>query len=402
MTKGVDVRPLRVGFVTPAWPGVLTPNGIATAVSHLAAGLQSVGHDVTIIAHRVDAPHDHPRVVLIPETRLRLVDRLRRKLDIEGWLVRSIVEQHAEAIRRAVALHGVEVVVMEETQGWVGEIRAKVSIPIVATLHGPWWLHRMAGSAPDDDVSARREAREAKGLRRVDGITSPSADVLRKTEALWGLPKVPTAVINNPFPVPAQGIDLTDELMNHVLFVGRFDHIKGGDLVVEAFALIAAAHPTAQFTFAGPDVGLPRAEGGMDMLSARLARLPKPIRSRIRAVGKQSRDEVAALRAQHGVTLVASRYENFGGTLIEAMAAGSAVVCTRVGGLQEIATDEETALLVPPEDPRAMAEACLRLMGDHNLARRLGKAARRHVADCYAPEAIARRMADFLTLVLRA
>ena len=149
-------------------------------------------------------------------------------------------------------------------------------------------------------------------------------------------------------------------------------------------------------------MGLPRAEGGMDMLSDRLARLPKPIRSRIRAVGKQSRDDVAALRAQHGVTLVASRYENFGGTLIEAMAAGSAVVCTRVGGLQEIATDEETALLVPPEDPRAMAEACLRLMGDHNMARRLGKAARRHVADCYAPEAIARRMADFLTLVLRA
>jgi len=154
MTKGVDVRPLRVGFVTPAWPGVLTPNGIATAVSHLAAGLQSVGHDVTIIAHKVDAPHDHTRVVLIPETRLRLVDRLRRKLDIEGWLVRSIVDRHAEAIRRAVALHGVEVVVMEETQGWVGEIRAKVSIPIVATLHGPWWVHlwqaapRMMTSAP--------------------------------------------------------------------------------------------------------------------------------------------------------------------------------------------------------------------------------------------------------------
>lgn len=402
MTKGREVRPLRVGFVTPAWPGVRTPNGIVTAVSHLAVGLESAGHEVTIIADMVDAPHDHPRVVAMTDPRLRLVDRLRRKLDPEGGLVRFLVDRHAEAIRRAIALHGVEVVVMEETQGWVGEIRGKVSIPVVATLHGPWWLHRMAGSAPDDAASARREAREAKGLRRVDGITSPSAAVLRQTEALWGLPPVPKAVIPNPFPVPAQGIELTDELLNHVLFVGRFDHIKGGDLVVDTFARIAAAHPAAQFTFAGPDEGLPRAGGGLDRLSDRLARLPEPIRSRINAVGKQSRDEVARLRARHGVTLVASRYENFGGTLIEAMAAGSAVVATSVGGQQEIATHEETALMVPSEDTEAMANACLRLMRDPSLARRLGAAARRHVSESLAPDVIARRMADFLDSVRRA
>ncbi|NHB77050.1 glycosyltransferase family 4 protein [Rhodobacter calidifons] len=401
MTRGSELRPLRVAFVTPAWPGVQTPNGIATAVSHLASGLQDAGHEVTIIAHWLDAPHDHPRVIALPDARLRLVDRLRRKLDPEGWQVRFVADQHVEAIRRAVALYGVEVVVMEETQGWVGEIRAKVSVPVVATLHGPWWLHRMAGSAPDDAASARREAREARGLRRVDGITSPSNEVLRQTEARWGLPKVPAAVIPNPFPAPAQGIDLTDELLNHVLFVGRFDHIKGGDIVVDAFASIAAAHPAAQFTFVGPDEGLPRAGGGIDRLSDRLARLPEPVRSRIRAVGRQSRAEVAALRARHGVTLVASRYENFGGTLIEAMAVGSAVVSTSVGGQKEIATHEETALMVPPEDAEAMARACLRLMRDPALARRLGAAARNHVKANYAPDVIARRMADFLASVRR-
>lgn len=401
MTRGSEARPLRVGFVTPAWPAVLTANGIATAVGHLATGLQGAGHEVTIIADIVDAPHDHPQVVAMTDGRLRLVDRLRRKLDPAGWLNRFMVDRHVEAIRRAVELHGVEVVVMEETQGWVGEIRAKVSVPIVATLHGPWWLHRMAGSAPDDAASARREAREAKGLQRVDGVTSPSAVVLRQTEALWGLPKVPKAVIPNPFPVPAQGIDLTDALLNHVLFVGRFDHIKGGDLVVDAFALIAAEHPTAQFTFVGPDEGLPRPGGGLETLSDRLARLPEPIRSRIRAIGRQSREDVAALRARHGVTLVASRYENFGGTLIEAMAAGSAVVSTSVGGQLEIATHDQTALMVPSEDVEAMADACLRLMRDPALARRLGTAARSHVAASYAPDVIARRMADFLASVLR-
>ncbi len=401
MTSGSNLRPLRVAFVTPAWPGVATPNGIATAVSHLTAGMQSAGPEVTIIPHYVDAPHDHPRVIPLPNVRPALLDRLRRKLDPDGGFIGSMVDRHVAAIRRAIDLYGVEIVVMEETQGWVGEIRARVPVPIVATLHGPWWLHRMAGSAPDDAASARRGAREAKALQRVDGVTSPSAEVLRRTAELWGLPKAPAAVIRNPFPVPPQSIDLTDNLLNHVLFVGRYDHIKGGDLVVDVFARIAAAHPAAQFTFVGPDGGIPRADGGMDTLADRLARLPEPIRSRINAVGRKTREEVAALRAQHGVALVASRYENFGGTLIEAMAMGSAVVSTSVGGQKEIAKDEETALMVPSEDTQAMADACLRLMRDLPLARRLGMAARSHVADSYAPEVIARQMADFLAKVLR-
>jgi glycosyltransferase involved in cell wall biosynthesis len=401
MTKGAEARPLRVAFVTPAWPGVQTPNGIATAVSHLATGLESAGHQVTIIAHWVDAPHDHPRVIPVLDASPGLVERLRRKLDQEGWFNRSMVDRHAQAIQRAIDLYGIEVVVMEETQGWVGELRGKVSVPVVATLHGPWWLHRMAGSAPDDAVSARRESREAKGLQKVDGITSPSAVVLQQTKALWGLPNVPAAVIPNPFPVPAQGIELTGTLLNHVLFVGRYDHIKGGDLVIDTFARIAAAHPTAQFTFVGPDDGIPRAGGGMEMLSDCLARLPEPIRARISAVGRQSREDVATLRERHGVTLVASRYENFGGTLIEAMAVGSPVVSTSVGGQKEIATHDQTALMVPAEDTEAMANACLRLMGDLSLARRLGTAARSHVTASYAPDVIARRMADFLSSVLR-
>ena len=401
MTSRTDLRPLRVAFVTPAWPGVLTPNGIATAISHLAGGMESAGHQVTIIAHNVDAPHDHPRVIPMPAVRPGLVDRLLRKLRPDGGFIGAMIDRHIAAIQRAVDLYGVEIVVMEETQGWVGEIRAKVPVPVVATLHGPFWLHRRAGSVPDDAASARREAREAKGLQKVDGITSPSAVVLNQTKALWGFPQVPTAVIPNPFPVPAHSIDLTEDLLNHVLFVGRYDHIKGGDLAIDAFARIAAAHPTAQFTFAGPDAGVQRADGGMDMLSDTLARLPDPIRARINAVGKQSREEVAALRARHGVTLVASRYENFGGTLIEAMAIGSAVVSTSVGGQKEIATDDRTALMVPAEDTEAMAQACLRLMRDLPLARRLGAAARAHVASSLAPDVVARRMADFLVSVLR-
>ena len=118
-------------------------------------------------------------------------------------------------------------------------------------------------------------------------------------------------------------------------------------------------------------------------------------------LGQCSREEVSALRGTHGLTIVASRYENFGGTIVEAMAAGSALVCTNVGGGAEILSHEETALLVPPEDPQALATACLRILDDTDLARRMGVAARTYVEHHLSPEAIGRQMADFLTPLCR-
>jgi glycosyltransferase involved in cell wall biosynthesis len=393
-------RPLRIGLVTPAWPGTRTPNGIATAVSHLVGGLEGLGHHVVILAHMIDAPHDHPRVVSLPDVRIGLLDRLRRRIDLDGWLARSTAERHVQAIRTAADLHGLDIVVMEETQGWVGMVRPRSPVPVVATLHGPWWLHRAFGGVPDDASSAAREDREASGLRQIDGITAPSQDVLTRTQALWGLKTDRVAVIGNPVPVPPKGLDLTDALVTRILFVGRFDHIKGGDVVLDAFVRIAAADPNCQFTFAGPDVGVATQDGVL-RLADQLALLPAAVRDRITATGPQSRDQITALRDRHGITVVASRYETFGGTLVEAMAAGSAVVCTQVGGCQEIVTEGKTGLLVPSEDAGAMAEACLRLMRDPATARRLGAAARTHVAAAYAPEVIAQQTVEFLRPICR-
>jgi glycosyltransferase involved in cell wall biosynthesis len=393
--------PLRIGLVTPAWPGTQTPNGIATAVAHIATGLEACGHEVTILAHRLDAPHDHPRVVILPPMQMDLSDKIRMRVNAEAALGISVGKRHAALVKEAQKRHGIEIVVMEETQGWAGETRKRVSIPVVATLHGPWWLHRAATGADDAAASARREAREATGLARVDGITSPSRDVMERTATAWGLPDIPRAVIANPVPLPAEFLTLDVELLDRVLFVGRFDQIKGGDLVIPAFVRIAAANPRCRLTFAGPDDGIAMPDGGRMTLADVLAGLPDDLRARIDAPGTQTRNQIAALRRSHGITIIASRYETFGGTLVEAMAAGSAVVCTRVGGCQENVEDGRTGLLVPPEDSVALADACLRLMADPDLARQLGGAARRFVAEALAPEVIGRQMAEFLRPLCR-
>lgn len=392
---------LRIGLATPAWPGTAAANGIASAVAPLATGLQSIGHQVTILAHWIDAPHDDPNVVGLPKRPTPLVERALFRVMPDRMIRRGMIAQLVESTRRAIAEHGIEVLVMEESFGWAGALRRAVPIPVVATLHGPHWLHRAKPGRPRSGPDARRENWEADGLRHVDGVISPSRAVLDQTRIEWGLPDVPTAVIGNPVSLVTPEQPAAQSSEPRLLFVGRFDRIKGADVVLEAFTRIASRHPDCRLTFAGQDEGLLQADGTRLHLPEALAALPATVRDRIDVLGRKTRAEVAELRRHHPITLIASRYETFGVALIEAMVAGSAVVSTRVGGCAEILRDGETGLMVPSEDPQAMAEACLRLLDDPALALRLGTAAQTDVAARFAPEVIAREVADFLAPICR-
>jgi glycosyltransferase involved in cell wall biosynthesis len=80
--------------------------------------------------------------------------------------------------------------------------------------------------------------------------------------------------------------------------------------------------------------------------------------------------------------------------LVEAMAAGAPVVATGVSGIPELVTDEENGLLVPPDDPRALADALVRLHGDPALAARVAEAGQRTVRERFDGDRLARRLAQ--------
>lgn len=403
MDASASSASLRIGLFTPAWPGTNTPNGVATVVTHLTAGLESLGHEVTIITFGVDAESDFLRVIPVPQQSWSLSDRLRMRFgsDTEAVAQRRVARRIAAAAHEAIRHHGIEVLIIEETQGWASTLRDMISIPIVVTLHGPWWLHKDFQAAKDALESDRREKREAVGLRSAAAITAPSADVLERTAENWGLPPVPLAVIHNPMPIHNAPTEFDPARLQNILFVGRFERVKGGDVVIEAFAELARQHPTCRLTFAGPDLSVERPGREPLSLDEALSRLPENARSRIDVKGQISREEVSALRQTHGIAIIASRYESFGGTIAEAMAAASAIVSTNVGGAGEILSDEETGLLVPSEDPQAMAQACLRLLNDPDLARQLGVAARAYVENNLSPQVIGQQVADFLRPICR-
>jgi len=109
------------------------------------------------------------------------------------------------------------------------------------------------------------------------------------------------------------------------------------------------------------------------------------------------------LRPHYGIAdavVMPSHSEGSPNVLLEAMAAGVPVVATRVGGVPEIATDGETALLVAPRDPQAMAAAIRRILHDAELRARISRKARELAETEYSPEAYRRSLVGIYQRVL--
>ena len=299
---------MRIGLVTPGWPGHNTPNGIATAVHHMAMGLKTAGHQPVILALRIDGPL--PEGIPVVEMSLRpwsLTQKLKAKLGVPDIAQKVFGESLADVMDAAKAEHGLDAVIVEETQGWAHAMIQRGTVPVVVFLHGPWILHKAIqsdGSAADD---ARREARETRAIQSAAALISPSQNVLDAIAAHVDVSHVPQAVIHNSYAAAAPAEQSAE---GGILFVGRFDRHKGGDVVLEAFRQVHARHPNARLTFAGPDQGFRADDGRLIQMADALRDLPEACQAAITALGRQSTEEVAALRRTHPIAVIASRYEN--------------------------------------------------------------------------------------------
>ncbi|MEU7133548.1 GT4 family glycosyltransferase PelF [Streptomyces sp. NPDC046261] len=156
-------------------------------------------------------------------------------------------------------------------------------------------------------------------------------------------------------------------------WAGRVDPIKGLETLIRAFALVRAELPDARLRLFG---GTPRGgEGYRSACQALAAELGVADAVTFEGRVEDIRDAYAA----GNVVMLSSISEGFPFTLIEAMSCGRATVSTDVGGVREAVGD--SGLVVPPRDPRSMARAALRLLGDAGLRARMGEAARLRVIE---------------------
>ncbi|MEB3197846.1 MAG: glycosyltransferase, partial [Candidatus Sericytochromatia bacterium] len=185
--------------------------------------------------------------------------------------------------------------------------------------------------------------------------------------ARWGLP--PTAPL--------------------LAYVGRFDPGKGLETLMEAFSQLAL-ESDAHLLLAGGFVPGGADEQEHNRLRALIAE--QPWASRVHWLGRLDAPDVADVYRAASVVVVPSRYESFGMVALEAMACGTPVVASDVGGLRQTVVHRETGLLFRVGDATALAHCCRLLLNEPVFWQRVSLFAEQTARRCYTWPQVADRM----------
>jgi glycosyltransferase involved in cell wall biosynthesis len=159
--------------------------------------------------------------------------------------------------------------------------------------------------------------------------------------------------------------------------VAALERRKGHDVLLRALATLDGAPPWRCLVCGGGSQ-----HDALRRLAADLG-----IADRVRFIGEQP--QVADVLAALDVFVMPSRHEGLGVAVLEAMAMSLPVIASAVGGIPEAVKPRETGLLVPPDDPAALAAALNELLRDVEKAKRMGVAGRERVLAEFSMEEMA-------------
>jgi glycosyltransferase involved in cell wall biosynthesis len=387
---------MKIALFAPSWPPGASANGIVTYASQLVPTLRRLGHQVFVLTFdkRIDDKDTYTIDLRKFASSPSLWDRAARRLAPARASFKAVSSALVAAICE-LGKQGLDVFEIEESFGWSYAVSRLNVVPVVVMLHGPWFLTGRFGD-PGDALANNydREQRERTGIEYAHFVSSPSAAVLQAVRDHYGLKLSESRLIPHPIEAVADADAWNIETCssNNLLYVGRFDRRKGGDLVLRAFAELAASYPNLILKFVGPDIGIKGADDTILSFEEYVGHhIPEQYRSRIEFCGLMRHSDIMSLRTKCFATVIASQYENVPYSVLEAMSVGCPLVATAVGGIPEMIKDQHNGLLVPSQDEKALTAACRKLIDERALATRLGKQARVDCRNLYGPENIARQ-----------
>ncbi|HEY0639766.1 MAG TPA: glycosyltransferase [Pseudonocardiaceae bacterium] len=348
-------------------------------VAELAAALADRGHQVTVYTRQDDpgqpghvmAPGGY-RVVHVPAGPVAPVprDELMPHLPaFTAFLGRRWQYRRPDVVHAHFWMSGV---VSQRAA-------APLGVPVVLTYHALGVVKRRHQGAADTSPARRVELERAIG-RAAAAVVATCGDEVGELVRL-GLSRerlhvVPCGVDCARFR-PAPPPDRRPGTLQ-VLSAGRLVPRKGHDVAIHALAGV----PGARLTIVG---GPPADQLGQDPEARRLHRLARDlgVERRVRFTGQASRDAMASHLRSADVVACVPRYEPFGLVALEAMASGTPVLASAVGGLLDTVVHRVTGEHVPPGQPEALAAALRRLAGDPVKLRQYGIAARERAVARY-------------------
>ncbi|MGB3766967.1 MAG: glycosyltransferase family 4 protein [Phormidesmis sp.] len=208
----------------------------------------------------------------------------------------------------------------------------------------------------------------------------------------------------------SQHPDKDAEAAPNLLFVGRVSPEKGLHTLVDAFSKVANQFPTAQLFIIGsqkqissefvidisddPLVQNLAVFNSVNYLKAVKKQLSPDVAKRVIFTGPISHLELQDYFQRADILINPSVSEAFGMSLVEAMATGTPAIGTAIGGMPEIVQHGKTGLIVPAENPAALADAIAQLLSNESLRAKMGEAGRVRAVETFSWQAIALSLAN--------
>ncbi|MDP3538776.1 MAG: glycosyltransferase [Azonexus sp.] len=260
----------------------------------------------------------------------------------------------------------------------------KLNIPLVVTCHGSDVTVSIRHIAKSMKLSGYRYLIGRRRLFNKAALFIAVSDFLRKKMVAAGFPEKKVVRhyvgIDTARFTPRCDAQHLPGRRPYVLSIARHTDVKGLDLLLRAFALVANTHP---------DLRLVQIGGGELTESLKNLASTLKIEGRVDFLGPMPSEKVLPyIQDCLGVVLssrrsVSGAEESFGLVLIEASACGVPCIGTRVGGIPEAIVDGETGFLVEPENVNDLAEKVSRLVSEPELAASMGKRGRKMVCESF-------------------
>lgn len=266
------------------------------------------------------------------------------------------------------------------------QLKRRWQVPIIQMFHTLALLKNQIARSHDEMESAQRIRDENNLVHEVDQIIASTIDEKQKLMDLYKadgnkIAVIPPGVDTSRFyPIPA---DEAKEFINippdekMLLFVGRIEPLKGIETLIHAIAQMRKADIMNNCPHYLYIIGGNPEEENLDVNKemTRLQQLCKDlgVGDMIIFLGKKDQNTLQYYYSAAEVVVMPSNYESFGMVALEAMACGTPVVATQVGGLQHLVQDGITGFTVPHNDPIALEEKITQLLCQEELRARMSE-----------------------------